>query len=59
SILFLPGTFVSGFFSMSFFAFDSGSWPYARYIWIWFATAIPITIIGLILLWWSRTKDNR
>ncbi|KAK2006011.1 hypothetical protein LZ32DRAFT_115989 [Colletotrichum eremochloae] len=59
SILFLPGTFLSGFFSMTFFAFDSGSWPNAKDCWIWFALAIPITAIGWASLWWSRTKDNK
>ncbi|KAF4424796.1 hypothetical protein CFRS1_v014854 [Colletotrichum fructicola] len=59
SILFLPGTFLSGFFSMTFFAFENASWPYAKDCWIWFAAAIPITMLGLAILWWSRTNEDR
>ncbi|SPN99770.1 uncharacterized protein DNG_02621 [Cephalotrichum gorgonifer] len=59
SILFLPGTFISGFFSMSFFDFEDSSWPYARQCWIWFVTAVPITFLGLVCLWWSRTKNSK
>ncbi|TEA19716.1 hypothetical protein C8034_v008852 [Colletotrichum sidae] len=60
SVLFLPGTFFSGFFSTVFFSLeDSACWPYARQSWIRFVATVPVTFLGLVWLWWSRTKDTR
>ncbi|KLU82594.1 hypothetical protein MAPG_01666 [Magnaporthiopsis poae ATCC 64411] len=42
TLLFLPGTFVSGFFGMNFFGTDGlGDW---RRIWIFFVVAVPLTV---------------
>ncbi|KAG8677612.1 hypothetical protein FPOAC2_03745 [Fusarium poae] len=55
TLAFLPGTFISALFSMSFFNVDddTGQWSVSRKIWMYFAIAIPVTFItsGLWLLW--------
>ncbi|KAI1651542.1 uncharacterized protein F4817DRAFT_324866 [Daldinia loculata] len=52
TMMFLPATFLSAVFSMSFFDFqaDSGSWNVSSKFWIYWAFAIPITI-ATSLLW--------
>lgn len=51
TLIFLPPTFVSAIFSMSFFDFsvDSG-WVMSEKVWIYWAFAIPVTLSS-ILLW--------
>ncbi|KAJ9492271.1 hypothetical protein VN97_g1001 [Penicillium thymicola] len=52
TLLFLPSTFISGFFGMNFFTLESNEitqklqWETHPKIWIFFACAIPITILG-------------
>jgi Mg2+ and Co2+ transporter CorA len=58
TMAFLPATFVSSFFGMSFFngvpgtsAFDEAS----RYVWMFFVVAVPISAIVLAGFWyWDR-----
>ncbi|RGP61040.1 hypothetical protein FLONG3_10659 [Fusarium longipes] len=55
TLTFLPATFVSALFSMSFFNMDddTGSWMVSSEIWMYWAVAIPVTVMtcGLWLLW--------
>ncbi|CAF3616058.1 hypothetical protein SNK03_003900 [Fusarium graminearum] len=55
TLAFLPGTFISALFSMSFFNVDddTGQWTVSNKIWMYWAIAIPVTLItsGLWLLW--------
>ncbi|KAK6502261.1 hypothetical protein TWF506_002844 [Arthrobotrys conoides] len=49
TIVFLPATFVSAIFSMSFF--ESGEqWGLSPKMWIYWVIAIPVTLITIILL---------
>ncbi|KAF2493022.1 hypothetical protein BU16DRAFT_564315 [Lophium mytilinum] len=56
AMLFLPGTFVAGIFSMAFFtsptAQDFGA---SKWIWLYFAVTVPLTV-GSFLAWsiWKR-----
>lgn len=62
TMIFLPATFVSAIFSMSFFNFSGSptdeTWTVSREIWIYFAVAIPLTAISLIswYVWHSRLE---
>ncbi|GAM86186.1 hypothetical protein ANO11243_041980 [Dothideomycetidae sp. 11243] len=60
TMVFLPGTAVASFFSMSMFDWSasSGSHIASDWIWIFFALAIPLT--GVVLaLWYVIGKRNR
>ncbi|CAI7616825.1 unnamed protein product [Penicillium palitans] len=52
TLLFLPSTFISGFFGMNFFTLESNQttqklqWETHPKIWIFFVCSIPITILG-------------
>ncbi|KAK6496391.1 hypothetical protein TWF481_002411 [Arthrobotrys musiformis] len=49
TIVFLPATFVSAIFSMSFF--DNGEqWGLSPKIWIYWVIAVPVTLITVLLL---------
>ncbi|KAI1496085.1 hypothetical protein F5X99DRAFT_401464 [Biscogniauxia marginata] len=50
--IFLPGTFVSSLFSMSFFDF-SGDRPgtVSRSLWVYFVITVPLTIV-IVGFWW-------
>ncbi|KAJ5624182.1 hypothetical protein N7510_000491 [Penicillium lagena] len=55
TLLFLPGTFISGFFGMNFFTLDNNDktqilqWKTHPKIWIFFVCTIPITILGFFI----------
>lgn len=57
-LAFLPPTFVSAIFSMSFFNFDGGNgngWSVAGEIWIYWAVAVPLTCASFVAWWaWGR-----
>lgn len=60
TLIFLPPTFICSFFSMSFFSFEETG---AKSIWIYFATAAPLTAL-VTLSWivytsWRRKADER
>jgi hypothetical protein len=56
TLTFLPATFVSALFSMSFFNYDPDSgWIVSESIWLYFAIAGPLTGISLMLwLAWQK-----
>jgi Mg2+ and Co2+ transporter CorA len=57
TLTFLPATFVSTIFSMSFFNYspDSGSWTVSDKFWIYWAVAIPLTIVASVVwYYWHK-----
>ncbi|KAK7956407.1 uncharacterized protein PG986_005629 [Apiospora aurea] len=57
TMVFLPPTFVSAMFSMSFFNFDSeAGWRVSEKYWIYWAFAAPITLATY--LWWFRWQRS-
>ncbi|KAI7154041.1 hypothetical protein KC349_g7943 [Hortaea werneckii] len=65
-MLFLPGTFVSAIFSMSFFHFVSGTadqverWTVSPKFWMYWAVTLPLTLltIALFLLFQHRHQPK-
>ncbi|KAL6239644.1 hypothetical protein BDW75DRAFT_236249 [Aspergillus navahoensis] len=59
SIVFLPGTFVSGFFSMTFFDTETRDawWHDTPNVWLYFAITIPLTVTGLVTFWLRRRRS--
>ncbi|KAI1264416.1 hypothetical protein F5Y18DRAFT_428042 [Xylariaceae sp. FL1019] len=56
-VLFLPATFISAIFSTSFFKFgDNGEWSVSDKFWVYWATAVPITTVTILL--WVLTQEN-
>ncbi len=55
-----PATFVCAIFSMSFFNYDasSGEWSVSSNFWMYWAVAVPITVVTLLLwhIWGRRAK---
>lgn len=65
-VVFLPSTFVATFFSMDMFNWDftdsgkASSSTVSPKIWIYFVTALPLTIITLLVwLLWSRRETQK
>ncbi|KAI9861048.1 MAG: hypothetical protein M1813_005477 [Trichoglossum hirsutum] len=65
AMLFLPGTFVSGIFSMAFFnysptATSSESFTVSRNWWLYIAVTVPLTL-GVFAVWdaWRRRRLRR
>lgn len=64
TLLFLPSTFISTIFSMSFFVFDPGedgedgrpaSWKVSGMIWLYFLLVVPLTTAAMgTWFWWQR-----
>jgi len=61
TIAFLPATFITSFFGMNFFngrpgtpAFDGAS----HSMWIFFAVALPVSIVVLTVFWWWDRKQE-
>ncbi|KAI9896348.1 hypothetical protein N3K66_008520 [Trichothecium roseum] len=58
--VFLPSTFVSTLFSMSFFRFgDDGTWDVSPKIWLFVAFSVPVTILALVMWWRYRPRDDK
>lgn len=59
TLIFLPPTFISAVFSTSFFAYDpgSGAWLVSDMFWLYWAVAIPTTVVTS-LLWYLWRKAN-
>lgn len=52
TLLFLPATFVSTLFSMSFFSFQpayQNRWGVSPKIWIYFAVSVPLTMLTFVI----------
>ncbi|KAK7966514.1 Amino acid/polyamine transporter I [Apiospora aurea] len=59
TLAFLPPTFISSIFSMSFFKFDTDTgWTVSNNFWIYWAWAVPTTLITSAL-WYYRQKKQR
>ncbi|KAI1344880.1 hypothetical protein F5Y15DRAFT_363995 [Xylariaceae sp. FL0016] len=59
TLVFLPATFVAGFFGMGFFTTDNdagGAWVVTPYIWVYFVIAIPLTAITLVYWRWRSRR---
>ena len=57
TMVFLPPTFVSAMFSMSFFNFDTEEgWRVSEKYWIYWAFAVPVTLATY--LWWFRWQKT-
>ena len=58
TLFFLPATFISAFFSMTFF--QTGSPLDAKYPWLYFVAAIPMTFIVLGIWYrWHRSMQRK
>ncbi|KIX08486.1 uncharacterized protein Z518_03142 [Rhinocladiella mackenziei CBS 650.93] len=59
TVIFLPPTFIAGFFGMAFFEMNpAGNFEASKKIWIFFATAGPLTVFTLSVWWfWWRWTD--
>ncbi|TAQ88905.1 hypothetical protein B7494_g2752 [Chlorociboria aeruginascens] len=59
TLIFLPATFISSFFSMTFFDWHAAPGEgIVESIWVYFAVAIPLTIV-VILCWILWTRKSR
>ncbi|KAL2787492.1 hypothetical protein BJX66DRAFT_327793 [Aspergillus keveii] len=60
SMVYLPGTFVSGLFGTNFFDFDSptpGLWAHSNF-WLYWAVAVPLTMVTMgVWAAWHRRND--
>ena len=61
TLTFLPATFVSTLFSMSFFNFDQelGSWKMSGWIWVYFVIAVPLTVMTIAVWVWGARVWRR
>lgn len=57
TMVFLPGTAVASFFSMTMFNWqaDSGQALASHYLWVYFLVAVPSTAM-VLAVWWTCTK---
>lgn len=61
-VLYLPGTFISGIFGMSFFNYNppnnngSADWMMSDKFWIYWAITIPVTIFTVML--WAMLDET-
>ncbi|KAI9663621.1 MAG: hypothetical protein M1821_007111 [Bathelium mastoideum] len=63
TLVFLPGSFISGFFGTNFFTISSNGnappqWKYVKEVWIFFVVTGPTTIIALAI-WLYATRRER
>ncbi|KAE8416244.1 hypothetical protein BDV36DRAFT_297217 [Aspergillus pseudocaelatus] len=66
SLVYLPGTFVSGIFGMNFFNFDTNEsgtmvWSLSDNFWLYWLVTIPLTLttMAVWLLWFNRDVITR
>ncbi|KAH7087012.1 hypothetical protein FB567DRAFT_629057 [Paraphoma chrysanthemicola] len=61
SIFFLPGTFVSSFFSMDMFDWQAskGTSVISSRFWIYWAVTVPLTILVLSIWFWHRAHHEK
>ena len=60
TMIFLPGTAIASFFSMTMFNWnaDSGQDIATQYLWIYFVAAVPATAI-VLGIWWACTQRRK
>ncbi|KAK0390714.1 hypothetical protein NLU13_0217 [Sarocladium strictum] len=56
---FLPATFICAVFSMSFFSYSEAGWVMSKQIWIYFAFAIPFTLLTIGIWQFGSAKMLR
>ncbi|KAH6645075.1 hypothetical protein BKA67DRAFT_595993 [Truncatella angustata] len=61
TLAFLPPTFISAIFSMSFFNFDPDSgWAVSSQFWMYWAFALPLTLLtSVIYYYWQGTYPSK
>ncbi|KAH7146749.1 hypothetical protein B0J13DRAFT_524497 [Dactylonectria estremocensis] len=60
TLAFLPATFISAIFSTSFFAYDAnGGWTMSSKIWVYWAFALPVTLVTCGLWYCWQRKFNK
>ncbi|KAB8278152.1 hypothetical protein BDV30DRAFT_156224 [Aspergillus minisclerotigenes] len=66
SLVYLPGTFVSGIFGMNFFNFDTNepgamTWSLSDNVWLYWLVTIPLTLttMAVWILWFNRDVITR
>ncbi|PLB54124.1 hypothetical protein P170DRAFT_504932 [Aspergillus steynii IBT 23096] len=73
SLVYLPGTFVSGLFGTNFFDFapgDDSDWKTASTFWMYWAVTIPLTLVTVVIwalwhwrallrVWWEGRRRGR
>ncbi|KXT08452.1 hypothetical protein AC579_5617 [Pseudocercospora musae] len=63
-LVFLPGTFISAIFSMSFFNYQQpsnhspASWAMSEKFWIYWVVAIPVTLITIGVWWYWQQQQQ-
>lgn len=63
-LVFLPGTFISAIFSMSFFNYTQAtpstpaSWAVSPQFWIYWVVAIPVTLLTIATWWYWQQKTT-
>ncbi|KAK5659905.1 hypothetical protein OQA88_13369 [Cercophora sp. LCS_1] len=58
TMIFLPASFVSGFFGMNFLDYEGATIQVSTSLWMFFATAIPLTILA-VALWQIFSRRHR
>ncbi|RKU47971.1 hypothetical protein DL546_003815 [Coniochaeta pulveracea] len=57
--IFLPATLLASVFSMTFFNFQDGASEVNPQLWIYFAIAIPLTLLIVLIWWiWERSREK-
>lgn len=58
TLTFLPATFISAIFSTSFFSYNAETgWTMSSDIWVYWAFAIPVTVITAgVSFWWQNSR---
>ncbi|PHH92863.1 hypothetical protein CDD83_4285 [Cordyceps sp. RAO-2017] len=59
TLLFLPGTFFSGFFGMNFFQYGGGYISVSTSVWLFFATSVPITFFAFLAWFFYRGRAKQ
>ncbi|KAH0496775.1 hypothetical protein TgHK011_004121 [Trichoderma gracile] len=60
-LVFLPAAFVAAIFSTSFFNFDAptGVWRLSGHFWIYWAVAVPLTVVTVVSWFWGTWVLDR
>ncbi|KAL3427652.1 hypothetical protein PVAG01_01161 [Phlyctema vagabunda] len=60
TMVFLPGTFICSFFSMTMFNWNNqpNEPLVSSYIWVYFVAMVPLTLL-VLAVWWWKTRESR